>query len=228
MALRLYAPAGVSMSWIWIAAGAALLVAGGLSLTSLPRLPRLVWRVLLGLGLAGALALTCVVATGMRAKLPDNVDAIVVLGARVHEDGHFSMALEHRVDAAYDYLVRNENTICIVSGGKGADEPVAEARAMREALLDRGIAPSRVIAEERSTDTRENLIYSRALLPEGAKTVGIVTNNFHVARALLLARQLGYNDPKGLAASFTGLALPHFMVREDIGLLYELIRNRIK
>jgi len=225
VSLRLYIPTGVNMGWIWPAAGAALIAVGLVSMLALPGWLRVAWRVLFGVGLAGFLALEGVVLSGMWAKLPANVDAIVVLGARVHADGRLSQALTHRVDAAADYLAANQGTICIVSGGQGPDEPTSEAVAMRDALIERGTDPERIVMEDRSADTRENLIYSKELLPENAANVGIVTNNFHVARALMLARSLGYDRPKGLAAEFTGGALPHFMVREAIGLAYERMRT---
>ena len=118
------------------------------------------------------------------------LDAIIVLGARVDENGP-SGSLYERITAAIDYLQHNENTIVVASGGQGDDEPMSEAQCIYDYLTAAGIDPARIIMEDQSTSTVENLTYSFALLEGRAERVGLVTNDFHLFRAQAAGRQLG-------------------------------------
>lgn len=151
-----------------------------------------------------------------------NLDYIVVLGAQVYERGP-SVVLQYRLDAAYDYLVANERTKCIVSGGQGRNEHTAEANVMADYLIGRGIDSARVIREDASKNTDQNIANSMTFFnPEGDK-VGIVTNNFHLFRALALARKAGIAKVSGIAAGSSPLYLPNNMVRESLGLAKDFI-----
>lgn len=129
-----------------------------------------------------------------------NLDYLIVLGAQVKEKGP-SAALKFRLDTAYDYLVENENTLCIVSGGQGANEPHSEAQGMYDYLVEKGIAKERIIMEDKSTDTSENIAFSSVFLDMEKDRVGIVTNNFHVFRGVHLAKHQGIRNVCGIAAS---------------------------
>ncbi|MFR6589470.1 MAG: YdcF family protein [Gallintestinimicrobium sp.] len=72
---------------------------------------------------------------------------------------------------------------CVLSGGQGSNEPVSEAQGMYDDLVKKGIDPKRLILEDQSTNTVENLRFSRKLIPREVQKVGIVTSNFHVYRA---------------------------------------------
>jgi uncharacterized SAM-binding protein YcdF (DUF218 family) len=83
--------------------------------------------------------------------------------------------------------------VLIVSGGKGSDEQVSEADAMAGYLATRGFPADRIEREDRSASTEENLIYSKAIMDRlrpGAACV-IVTSNYHVFRAAMIARRTG-------------------------------------
>ena len=98
---------------------------------------------------------SCVI-SGYNAKAWQELDYIIVLGAQVKENGP-SVALKFRLDAAYDYLVENESTVCIVSGRQGVNEPCSEAQGMKEYLEQKGIAPERIIMEDKARNTAENI-----------------------------------------------------------------------
>ena len=149
------------------------------------------------------------------------LDYIIVLGAQVKDDGP-SVVLKYRLDCAAEYLDKNPGTICIVTGAKGSNERVTEARGMADYLISAGIDEERIILEEQATNTSENIRYSKALLPSGDVTVGIVTNNFHVYRALGIAKKQGIEDATGLAAGSSLSFLPNNMTREAIGVLKDL------
>ena len=118
-------------------------------------------------------------------------DVIIVLGAQVKEDGTPSVALERRLTAALESY-RQDRQLIIVCGAQGANEPRAEGDVMRDWLLERGAAPEDVVAETASFNTRENLVYARAIMEHrGLENALVVTSDYHVARALALCRQVG-------------------------------------
>lgn len=144
-----------------------------------------------------------------------NLDYIVVLGAQVYENGP-SPVLHHRLNAALDYLNANPDTICIVSGGQGYNEPFPEAEGMADYLIRQGIDADRILLETESSTTEENMLFSKALIEEGS-SVGIVTNNFHLFRGLQMARNAGITDACGIAAGSNKVFLVNNMVREYLG-----------
>lgn len=160
------------------------------------------------------------------AKGEPGLDYLVVLGAQMRENGP-SRALQLRLDTAYDYLVENPDTIVIVSGGKGSNEPVSEAQGMYEYLAGRGIDPERIRLEDRSRNTVENLRFSKAFLEEGA-SVGIVTNNFHVYRAERLAAGQEYGQVCGIAAPSDIVFQANNMLREFFGIMKDWMFGNMK
>lgn len=119
---------------------------------------------------------------------------VVVLGCQVREDGP-SLMLSRRLDAAYEILSENGELYCIVSGGKGENEPYAESIAMKEYLVQKGIDESRIIEENKSLNTSENLINSSRLAKEKGlnENLLVVTDGFHQFRAKILASKNGIN-----------------------------------
>ncbi len=225
--LGAFARFGLNMSWLWLVAAAVLALSGLACRAALPGWVRAAWRALLAAGALLLAALLGLVISGMHAAPPADLDAVIVLGARVEADGEPSRALRQRVETAAAYLQANPDAIAVASGGQGADEPVSEAACIREALIAAGIAPERIRLEDRSATTAENLAFSRALLDAQGDSVGIVTNNYHVWRAVALARRAGYADVHGIAAPYAGVTLPHFMVREAACLVAEWLRGNL-
>ena len=162
---------------------------------------------------------------GMQAE--PGMDYIIVLGAQVKEDGP-SVVLKYRLDAAYDYLTENPETKCIVTGSQGSNEPVTEASGMQAYLVSRGIDASRIILEEQADNTVQNLVYSSELMDREDASVAIVTNNFHLFRALHIAAAHGYRDVHGISAYSTALYLPNNMAREFFGVCKDLVRGDLK
>ncbi len=155
-----------------------------------------------------------------------DLDYIVVLGAQMRNDGP-STIFKYRLDAAYNYLVENPKTVCIVSGGQGSNEPVCEGNGGREYLVSKGIEPSRVIAEKNAMDTSENIEYSVVLIDSCTKgsdkvKIGVVTNNFHLFRGVHLAKSLTDYNIYGIAAYTLPWYLPNNMARECFGIIRDL------
>ncbi len=152
------------------------------------------------------------------AKAQPGADYCLILGAQMKANGP-SDVLQRRLDAAVAYLGENPDTKAIVSGGKGVNEPVTEAFGMYEYLVERGIAPDRILLEEESGNTVENLQFSSKFLDPDKDSVVLVTNNFHMFRALGIARKTGYEKISGLAADSYPLMVPNNLLREFLGVI---------
>lgn len=153
-----------------------------------------------------------------RDKGPRNLDYIIVLGAQMRETGP-SVVLQYRLDTAITYLNENPDTVCIVSGGQGRNESAPEAEGMKKYLMEHGISGDRILTEDRSSNTIENILFSKKLLSSENASVGIVTNNFHVYRGLSLAKKQGLTSTYGISAPSSPPYLPNNMLREFVGIL---------
>lgn len=123
-------------------------------------------------------------------------DAIIVLGAGLNGEEP-SKTLRFRLDAAYEYALKNPNALIVVSGGQGKNEVIPESTAMKRYLVKKGIDENRIIEENQSTSTKENLAFSKVILDEklgeGYRTV-IITNDYHILRAESLAKSVGFSS----------------------------------
>jgi len=120
-------------------------------------------------------------------------DVVIVLGAGL-TSGRVGNHLAARLDTALEYLARNPDAMVIVCGGLGANQPVTEAYAMALYLTERGIPPQRILLEDASTTTQENLAFAYVILQDHFGrdfSAALVTNDFHIFRATILANQNG-------------------------------------
>ena len=155
-----------------------------------------------------AMALTSLpILLGVESQPDTACDYLIVLGAGVDGDTP-SPILQDRINAAYEYLTKHPGTVCIVTGGKGDDENLSEAQCMYNHLTEMGIDGSRIWMEDQATSTVENFRYSVQLLQKNTggipKRVGVLSNEFHLFRASLMAEDNGL-DPIYIAAP-TGTA----------------------
>lgn len=129
-------------------------------------------------------------------RLPpaDKPCTVIILGCRVKGTRPTRM-LRRRLNSALEFLISRPDCVCVVSGGKGSDEAISEAQAMREYLIAKGFDQSRIYSEDRSTTTLENLKFSKALIGSNSlpDRIAIATDGFHQYRASLLAKRLGIN-----------------------------------
>ena len=155
-----------------------------------------------------------VILCAMVAVPHNSAEYIIILGAQVRGK-KITESLRRRLDKGVRYLERNPKTMCIVSGGQGKNEDVSEAEAMRDYLLACGVEAERIILEDKSTTTCENLVNSREYIRDiNNSRVGIVSNNFHIYRAMKMAKALGYKKSFALPASTNLIVFPNYMVRE--------------
>lgn len=205
---------------VWIALGAALIAAGRIE-----KIRRVVCGVCAA-ALVAAGVLCGMVWTTAASTPPANLNYLVVLGAGLRPDGTPSESLRFRLDAARDYLEANQETTCIVSGGQGFGEAQTEADAMLDYLLDEGVPEARIVQERESSTTAENIQFSEKLIEPGS-SVGIVTNDFHLYRALRIAEKNGLVGAHGLAAQSNPLYLPHALLRECAAIVKDSVVGNI-
>lgn len=167
----------------------------------------------------------CVFSGFTQSKEPD-LDYLIVLGAQVRKNGP-TRSLKYRLDAACEYLRLNEHTQCIVSGGQGYNEPASEAQVMHDYLVEKGIPSARILLEDKSVNTMENIRNSSVYLDKESDRVGIVTNDFHVFRAVHLARRQGYKHLSAISSPSTILYLPNNMTREFFGILKDFLLGHL-
>ena len=173
-----------------------------------------------GLGLCYAGVLTGLMINAMASPPSDSSCPIIVLGCKVNPSGNPSLMLQNRINAAADYLLDNPNAICVVSGGQGEDEPQSEAQVMFDGLVKLGVEPTRIIKEDKSTNTNQNLEFSLEKLREqglSTENIIIVTDGFHQFRAHLMAEELGGKATSVNAKTPVWLA-PAYWIREWLAL----------
>lgn len=196
----------------WPGAGAVCL-AGHMAVTWGPRrLALAVWCLFL-IALFVFAAVELLILTGMREEGGDDCPVILVLGAQIRGRA-VTVSLRRRLDRAAAWLERHPGGRVIVSGGRGKGEEITEAAAMAAYLEERGIDRERILLEDASTTTWENLLFSKRYIEDTDGPVGIVTNNFHMYRAKAYARRAGYRDPRGLPAPCGRVLFLNYMTRE--------------
>lgn len=155
------------------------------------RTPR--WlKLLLGLALVGVLgfsALFGAVLSGMYDRIDGEPQVMVILGCQVKPWGP-SILLQDRLDTALAYLETQPDMTVVVSGGQGPDEHISEARAMADYLIEQGIGQERILLEDQSHNTVQNLTLTRQLLDERGydleQDILVVSNGFHLTRVRML------------------------------------------
>ena len=194
----------------WLTALAALMAAGLLAFA----------------GLFGA------VLYGSYDHIQGDPQAMVVLGCRVMPGGEPSILLQDRLDTALDYWEAHPEVTVVVSGGQGSNEPTSEARCMADYLMDGGVPEDQILLEDRSHNTKENLLYSRELLAsEGIQVeqadVLVVSNGFHLTRTRMLAERFGYGEVSTLAAPTTHIpSRIQMYIREPLALAKSFLLDR--
>ena len=229
----------LSWSWLWLLASlffgfSALILTLDKKKPFLCKIPKaviLVPTLIIIMGMLCFEVLFSLVLSESGKKADNGADYVVVLGAKT-TGGYMPRILKYRLDAALLYAEENPDCMVIVSGGKGNDEEKPEAEVMKEYLLKQGLAENRIITEDKSRNTDENLSFSKKLIeeisPEGKENrIVIITNTFHVYRAVSLAKAKGMENAEGYAAKSRIEADYHYSVRECIGLMKELVFGNI-
>lgn len=183
---------------------------------------RITLTVLIAAGIVWLLATQLLVVSAFFSKGEKGLDYILVLGSQVTETGPAPIT-KLRLDSAYDYLMENEGTMVIVSGGMAGSESKSEGEVMKDYLVGRGIAADRILTEEESRNTTENIRLSSNYFDKEEDTIGIVTNNYHLFRAKAIAKKQGIKNVLGIAAPCPPYYLPNNMFRESFGITKDFL-----
>ena len=156
----------------------------------------------------------------------EKVDYMIVLGAGL--DGYeVGKTLQSRLDRAIEYYNLNKDVNIIASGAQGKDELISEAEAMYNYLIKNGVDKNHIIKEEKATTTQENIIFSKAILKQRNdedKKVVIVTNEFHLSRAQIIANILDVEN-EGLASKTPIKIRINYMIREYPTMMIDVVRT---
>ena len=144
---------------------------------------------------------------------------VIVPGASVY-GRKASPALTERMQAALRLLSANDQSKVVCSGGQGSDEKMTEAECMKRYLLDKGVDEDRIVMEDRSTSTFENIKFTFEITDKlgYGRDITIVTDAFHQYRAGLIAKSQGADDVTAYSAQTEARFLPTYWVREWMGL----------
>lgn len=220
-----YAWLGVSWLWIWplLSAFCAVRYIMLKKNVRVPKAIRIIYSIAVAAFLAVFIFVEAQIVGAMTNTVPEkNLDYIITLGAAVR-DGKPVSPLRMRIERTIEYMSDNPDTILIASGGQGPAESMSEAECIREYVSAAGIDPGRIIIEDKSTDTFENIRNSYEFIPEGA-SVGLVTSSFHIYRAMVIARQQGHEVSGVPARSLLPLGI-HYTVREFFGIVKLMLIN---
>lgn len=170
----------------------------------------------------------CVV-SGMVSKPEKKAEYVIVLGAQIRGE-RITKSLKYRLEAAYEYYKDNGDVIIIVSGGQGEGEDTSEAFAMKKYLEEKGVPSDSILMEDKSTTTNENLMYSYEIIcdrGDNEAQILICSNNFHIFRAVKLAKHIGIKNVEGLAAESDKILLASYMVRDSFAVFKEFLLGNI-
>lgn len=160
-------------------------------------------------------------------------DFIIILGCKVLKNGKLTPLLKGRADKAIEFykeqLEKTGKEIKFIpSGGKGLDEPVAEAIAIKKYLLENDISEKLIFEETKSTNTNENMKYSKKIIDKQMKNANIIfsTTNYHVFRSGLIASQLGIKID-GIGSKTKWYFWPNAFIREIAGVFTSQKKSQI-
>ncbi|MBR6718582.1 MAG: YdcF family protein [Oscillospiraceae bacterium] len=176
------------------------------------------------LGVLYCLIMTCVMLHAAHKKPAEQPQTVIVLGCKVRGTAPSRM-LSRRIRAAYALLEQNPDMKVIVSGGKGDNEDISEAQCMYNELTKLGISAERIIMEDQSTSTSENLRFSRICMQENGLTgsVYLATDGYHQLRAQILAKKEDLPECYPAAAYTSWYLVPTYWVREWFGLAHAFV-----
>ncbi len=169
-------------------------------------------------------AMTANVIVSRHEPEPDR-DFIIILGCWIGDDGKITPLLRGRVERAVEFAEKQERltgkkAVFITSGGKGSDEKMSESAAMKQCLMEHGIPEDRIIEEDQSTTTVENMVFSKKKIEAVKKDakIAFATTGYHVFRSGIFAGHAKIRS-EGIGSKTKWYFWPNAAVREFGGLL---------
>ena len=144
---------------------------------------------------------TIIVAVKAALRIPSfDKDYIIIHGCQIRKDGTLTKLLQSRADRAVEFAkMQKDKTgkdiVFIPSGGKGSDEVISEGEAIAQYLKEQGISEDKILLENESTSTEENIKFAKKKLEEHSGSAeykaAFATTNYHVFRTGMLAEKSG-------------------------------------
>ncbi len=150
-------------------------------------------------------------------KKKRNADYIIVLGAGII-GSRVTPLLAARIEKGIELLCYNPDAVLIMSGGQGSGEDIPESKAMADYAIDKGVSAEKIILEQKSVSTEENLRFSRELINKQNPQIIVVTTVYHMLRALILAKRQGIKCV-GFGAKTKWYFTLNAFIREFVGYL---------
>ncbi|UXU51220.1 YdcF family protein [Staphylococcus arlettae] len=154
-----------------------------------------------------------------RRKVNTNIRYILVLGSGLIED-KVPPLLQSRIDIGKNFSdsKKDADIKFLLSGGQGKDERISEAQAMKNYLISQGVNENKIICENKSQSTYENLQFSKKLIKKNTNIL-ICSNNFHILRAVFIAKKLKYQHFYSLGSKTKNYFFTNAFIRELIAIL---------
>ena len=160
-------------------------------------------------------------------------DFVIILGSKINSDGTLLPLLKGRVDKAIDfghkqYEKTKKEIIYIPSGGKGSDENISEALAIKNYLIKNGIKESQIILEDKSTNTKQNMKFSKEQIDKINKEakISFATTNYHVFRSGVIANEEGL-EVEGMGSKTKWYFYTNALIREFLANLMQERKSHI-
>ena len=152
---------------------------------------------------------------------------LIVLGNKI-EGSEPSPLLQDRIKAAARYMEDHPHVIAIATGYQSEKADISEAQCIFNGLTALGIAPERILMDERATSTRENFQYALELLEEELgrvpHNIGVLSSEFHLLRAKMIAKDYGIDAVTIAAHTSDTKAFMTYFVREIFMVWYDGIK----
>ena len=176
---------------------------------------------------------TIIIARKAAKHIPEyNKDYIIILGCKIRKDGGLTPLLKGRVDKAIEFANKQKeetgkDIIFIPSGGKGNDEVISEGEAIKNYLLEQGIDKKKILVDNKSKNTYENIKFSHNLIKDNKKyNIAFSTTNYHVFRAGNIAFNQKLNI-EGIGSKTKSYFWINAFIREFIATLYKKKKKHI-
>lgn len=155
-----------------------------------------------------------------------SANTVIVLGASVHSNGKLSPILQDRVDTALKIYKAGKVKQFLLSGDNRKND-YDEVNAMKNYLLERNVPEDHILTDPAGIDTYDSMYRSNAIFK--VENAVVVTQNFHLPRALFIANGLGL-DYTGFAANTKHYKTENSLIRREklanIKAVYEVITHQ--
>ncbi len=182
---------------------------------------RVLCSAILILGVVSFIYIEALIVQSLKSNDNVNIKYVVVLGAGIQGEQP-SLTLGRRLDKSIEYLNANPDAQIVASGGFGPEATISEAEVMKRYFVAHGINEARILKEERSATSDENLRYTKELLSgingDKPQDILVITSDYHMFRAKHIAGKY-FSKVYGIASETPTAIMVNYAVREYLAVL---------